>query len=255
MKKRIVSLVMSLCMLLCLPVSNGKAARQLNIVTTFGTSETTIYGVPTAFTTRFEEMANLVAEKYELYSSINLNFTKPTYHVLRSSVDECRYSVGKPYNSMCQHVSQNYYCSNNGPFHCNNCDVVKDGIYPFVTQTEQMLQMHITASQLCHQTTTKHSDDIHGLYQSDGFVIVQDRDYIEEPDPTGRKLYNSSYLATVVAHEIGHEFGAVDHYTTSEGSSSCIYGSGMYTDYVRNNLIICSACRVKMLQNSNEYYS
>lgn len=253
MKKRILSLVLSFSMMMLLPVSDTKAVRQLNVVTTFGISETTIYGVPTAFTTRFSLMTDRVCEAYQNNFSINLNFTKPTTnYVIRSVADACRYDAGKPYDSICQHISQNYYCSNNGPYHCNNCAVIKDDVFSSANQSQFTLQMHITATKLCHQFSDTHGE-VNGMHYSSGFALVRDTDYLREDYASNLEITN---YAKTVAHEIGHEFGAIDHYSSvDDGNPYCIWGYYKGTKNVADNLLICSACRVKILQNSNEYFS
>lgn len=256
MKNRVLAAILSVCILTSVPASRNEvsaASRQLNIQTTFGVSETTIYGVPNAFMGRFTQISEKVATAYRNNFSVTINMTKPTTNfVINSVADQCRYnSGGGNYDSICLHVSNDDYCENNGPYHCNNCGVIKSDVH---NTNSNSLQMHITATMLCNQGDT-HSNGLSGMWYSDGFMVVRDKDYLKQGNLTNLTAYEATYVSKSVAHEIGHELGADDHYNGENTSGvNCIWGPNKDTDYVANNLIMCSACRVKILQYSNEYF-
>lgn len=258
MKKRCLSVFLSLGIVACLPASQMKAeakVRTLNIISTFGISETSTYGVPNAFMNRYNEITEKVAAIYQNNFSITLNFSYPKVgYVVDSVADQCRRTSGNGnYDSFCQHVS-NQYCSNSGSYHCTNCGVIKSDVFPSSNITSEGYQMHITAVRLCHQSTSKSHISIDGMHYPSGFIVVRDTDYTKETDVRNPSYCDVVYVSKTVAHEIGHAYGVTDHYSSvTDGNPNCIWGYNRNDPTIAENLTMCSACRIKIARNSAKY--
>lgn len=259
MKKRLLALILSCCMVpLAFKsdyIDNAKAAsRQLNIITTFDISEIATYSAPNAFNARFDEMTTKVADAYQNNFSITLNFTKPTSnYVISSCAYECRSGPGKGnYDSFCMHVSDQY-CSNSGPYHCTNSGTIKEDVLSKTDITSQGYQMHVTAVRVCNVANRLHGS-INGMWYSDGFIVIRDTDYTKETDVLNPSFCDVIYYAKTVAHEVGHAYGVQDHYSSeTDGTANCIWGYNKEDEAVANSLLMCSACRVTIMQNGNNF--
>lgn len=256
MKKRLLALILSCCMLALAfksgYIDNAKAAsRQLNIITTFDISETATYGVPNAFFSRFDAIATKVADAYRNNFSITLNFTKPTYnYVVSSFAYECRQQYNSYFNDICGHAI-NSNCSNSGPLHHTNYHVIKNDVMP--TLSSNAIDMHVTAVKLCRVRNGEHGELIPGVNFGES-IIVRDTDYTIETGVLNPSFCNVVFYARTVAHEIGHSYGVQDHYSSpTDGSPNCIWGYNRSRDDVADNLYMCSACRVTIMQNANKF--
>ena len=259
MKKKLLALILSLGFVTCVPASNMKtdaASRQLNIISTFGISETSTYYVPNAFMARYDKIADKVANVYQNNFSITLNFTKPNLgYVVESCADECRINSGNSnYDSWCLHVS-NPYCKNSGPYHCTNRSVIKNDVFPSPNITSEGYQMHFTAVRLCNNNSNGTHGSINGTHFSDGFILIRDTDYTKQTDVLNPSYCDVVYVAKTVAHEIGHAYGVQDHYNVhyGDGRDDCIWGYNKEDSEVAGNLTMCAACRVQIMMNVNKY--
>ncbi len=258
MKKHFVALILSLSSIPFLTNTSGvenveaieTSERNLNIVTTFDITETATYGVPNAFQGRFNSISTKVASAYAENFSINLNFTIPTTnYVLSSCAYECRQSSGN-YNAYCNHaMSAN--CNNAGPLHHTNCGVIKADVADIPNDG---YNLHVTAVSLCNvdESTGSHGG-INGMHYSSRFILLRDYDYVKQTDVLNPSYCDVTYVSKTLAHEIGHIFGVNHHYAS--GVESCIWGRGKDDIDVAENLYMCTACRVTILMNSNEYFS
>lgn len=257
MKKKFLALVLSLGFATCVPASSLKtdaASRQLNIISTFGVSETSTYGVPNAFLTRYNKIADKVSDVYWNNFSITLNFTKPSMgYGVTSCAYECRYTSGNGnFDSWCMHVS-NPYCKNSGPYHCTNCAVIKNDVFPIPNNDMDGYQMHFTAVKLCNNNSNGTHGSINGMHYPGEFILIRDTDYLHESHLYYGD-YSVTYVAKTVAHEIGHAYGVQDHYSSpDDGNPYCIWGYYKDKEQVADNLTMCAACRVTIMMNGNRY--
>lgn len=258
MKKRLLTMVICYAFLVLMLVTSipvYAASNQLNIVTTFGTSETSIYGVPNAFTNRFNTISSTVADIYLDRFGITLNFTVPSSgYVISSVADSCRASsTSGNYDSFCQHVS-NQYCSNDGPYHCTNSGVIREDVFPLSGISSTPYQMHITATRVCNMNSNKVHGSINGMHYSDKFILIRDTDYSKMNAQTDLTLYTTKYVAKTVAHEIGHAYGVEDHYSSvDDGNPVCIWGYYKDRDDVVDQLKMCLECQMKIMSNASRY--
>lgn len=256
MKKRLLALILSCCIVPLAfktdDIDNAEAAsRQLNIITTFDISETATYGVPNAFMSRFDEMTTKVANTYQNNFSITLNFTKPTTnYVVGSRAYECRAEAGYDYDSLCHHTIDEW-CNNDGALHHTNYHIMKRNIMP--TLSENAIDLHITAVRLCRVKNGSHGQ-VNGVNFNGECIIVRELDYIKETNVLNPSYCDVMHYARVVAHEIGHSYGVQDHYSSpTDGSPNCIWGYYRENTNVAENLLMCSACRVTIMQNGNKF--
>lgn len=262
MKKRITALL--LCAGLLIPSdtfskpelkAHSAGTRQLNIITVFGSSEAAIYGVPNAFNERFERIAAKVSGYYNAAFSINLKFSKPTTNfIVYSPADTCRGNNSTNIIQLCTHTTD-ANCNNNGPYHCSNCKVIKNSIFPLPRPNLNGVEMYITATKLCSKDGTTHHGNIMGMhYSSNHTMIVRDTDYTYQSVISLYDYYIKRVCKTV-AHEIGHAYGVADHYNTVYGDDrdNCIWGSNKDDKDICENLTICSTCRQTILDNGNKF--
>lgn len=259
MKKRLLALILSCCMVSLVfrsaDINHANAAsRQLNIITTFDISETATYGVPNAFMSRFDEISNAVAGVYLDRFAITLNFTKPTTnYVVSSCAYECRASTGN-YYEICNHA-RSANCDNNGTLHHTNIHVIKEDVMP--TLSANAIDMHITAVKLCVVNSDGIHNTLNGVNIADERIIVTDLDYkyqLNMPNPSYCDTY---YVAQVVAHEIGHSYDVVDHYYApseyGSGWDDCIWGYNKVDREVREAMKMCMMCKQTILLNNDKY--
>jgi len=268
MKNRFMAFCVSLAMLAVLPgaveraeIDADAAAKTLNIVVNFGTSETSQYGVPNEFLGRYNAITNRVSYLYSDKFSIKINFSKPTTNfVVTSPADTCKANTAT-YDAPCYHASYSQ-CSNNGPLHHTNSRYIKNTLFPAVDPNVYGMQMHITAVEMCYVDNEGQSDERHleayGMaFRNGGFIVMRDYDYtmingnINWQGDTS-KIY---YTVSVMAHEIGHLYLVDDHYDEPYGDARdyCIWGYYKDVENVANNSIMCSDCRAVIQANSNRF--
>lgn len=264
MKKRLLAVLVSLGVVTAFSgllkdegMSAGAAERTLNLVTTFGTSETSQYGVPSAFIGRFNVVTQEVSDFYSSEFGISVNFSKPaSNYVVWSPADTCRRSTTP--DALCSHAS-NSQCTNTGPYHHTNCGYMLSELYPDGRELVYGLELHFTAVKLC-AVESKFGEHIvvNGVTDcNEGTIIVRDMDYTmgnyNVQNWLGDTFHNAGVVA-VTAHEIGHLYGIKDHYDASNTKNDmCIWGHYSYTHNVMDQLLICDDCRATIQANARKY--
>ncbi|MBE6856780.1 MAG: hypothetical protein E7500_05050 [Ruminococcus sp.] len=260
MKNRVLAAILSVCILTSVPASRNEvsaASKQLNINTSFGVSETSVYGVPNGFTGRFSRIKGNVIGLYREAFGITLNFIVPNSgFVIESVADMCKSDSINGFDSLCDHCSASL-CSNEGPFHCTNATVVKEDIFLSANNVRNAVQLHITATSLCAENNISHFG-INGVcypLSTDQCLIVRDYDYTLVDEPLiNLTQYEVTMAQKTLAHEIGHLYGVEDHYSSIyDGDPNCIWGFNKDNENVASRLMVCSACRETINANANRY--
>lgn len=222
------------------------ADRSQNVITTFGASELDVYGV-TTYNSRYSAIASKVRGPFA-YMRLNLNFTRPSSnYVVTSTADAC--AMNRNSYTVCTHVSAST-CNNSGPYHCSNAVFVSDTLFP-KPRTGTDIEVFLTATELC----IKNNNGSHGLIYGvagDGVAIVQDCD-AEKGEAGWGDSTNIYWVSKTMAHEIGHFWGAEDHYNIryGDGRDNCIWGYNKDLPSVFQGLAYCADCYNTMFANIN----
>ncbi len=240
---------------------------RINVITTFGITEVQQYGVPNAFIARYDRIKSKVSSYYNMVYGIEINFTQPTTQVLSPPVDVCR-SNAHDFNSLCDCVITKS-CQNGNPYHCTNIEYNMGELYKY-SMNNNGYRLHITASMLCTNAAPpdggnpRHST-ANGLFYGMGaykHLMVRDYDYTKDENVTNwlGNSANITWVGKTVAHEIGHIYGAVDHYNIDaetselEGlSDDCIWGKNKEDEEIARGLVTCSYCSNTIRSNRSKY--
>lgn len=257
MKKKLLSLLLSLCVLTSLPASNVQAAnRQLNVILRVGTSEFQIYGVSTYMTQRYDMIDAKVTSFYRAAFNIPLNLTSPAPgNVVTSVADSCKGNTTGLYDYYCGHCSNND-CSNTGSLHHTNTYVIKNDLYVFPHDSRNAAYVYLTPVKLCAAPSTGHHE-IYGITDTANKIMtVRDYDYVLQTEITNMGEYDVTFVCKTLVHEIGHLYGVKDHYNDPDedkDDANCIWGSNKDKKDVAAGLKICSTCRQTILDNADRY--
>ncbi|WP_294449677.1 hypothetical protein [uncultured Ruminococcus sp.] len=219
--------------------SAAKSTLRLKIYET--NSFITKNGVPNAFYDSIDNPMRAVSGMYYVCFGINIKYDfSNQYNITNKVIENCSYISGSNYTNYCNHET-NSSCNNSGPYHHNN------GVYLMSQNLPQYdvvlnARLLLTANNLCCKSGSEHIG-VRGLANSNyNTLIVQD---YETP-----KGINT--LKSVIAHEIGHLYGAKDH-GTDMNNANCIYGSKRYSESVMNNMTICDECKKVIRDNSSRF--
>lgn len=177
-----------------------------------------------------------------------MNFTKPAMnYVVNASIDACAINRND-FNSLCTHGSDSI-CSNDGPYHCSNAQYVSDTLFPKPREGSN-IEVFLTVPPMCW--VGGGHGRVLGL-AGDGVAIVRDADAAKAGAELGDTT-NIYWVSKTMAHEIGHFWGAVDHYEVEFGDrrDNCIWGYNKDLPSVFQNLSFCTECHDTMYININD---
>ena len=197
-----------------------------------------------------ERLRNLYLSKF----NIDINFTTPTHYSTYANLNCTTSPTG-----ICNHGN----CSNSLGFllsqyhHTNFTNILLRLPRPTATTHAKILYIGHSACAVVNGVHSSHP--YNGLAYSDLCII-------------GVNNHNGHNDCTrTFVHEIGHLFGAPDHYGDGTGSAMtteqvnseygtnifndrCIYGLKRFEADVVNNLIMCPGCEKQIKNNSNKFH-
>lgn len=258
MKNKLIALAISLSLFSAscntyMPAMRADAtSRTMNLKVYFDITTTTQYGVPGAFYTRFPRIASKVQGFYFGAFSINLNFTNlKQADVISTEMSECLTEYyNTNFNRYCGIVDA--LCSSS--HHTNEFKVRDDFFSKTGFNTSNCVAVYLSCGIFCHGNNSAHHTANGSTFTAYDFLEVRDSDYVRYNTSLADTKY-INYTSEVLAHEIGHLYGVLDHYNTEYGDSrdNCIWGKNMYNESVAQNLSICSTCRETIMANADNY--
>lgn len=228
------------------------SAGGLNITAYMDSTDTAVYGVPTAFLYRFPTIISRT-ENYYASQNINVNIAFTSQNIRATPARNCADNSSDFYNIVrngCKCVT-NTQCEN-GNRHHSNAETFKNS---FVSPTSSnSATWLITASYICgHNGTSGSHHGLNGVtWSSQRKMVTCDYDFkMQEQHPD----YDPYVFATKTAvHEIGHLYGVTDHYTVlPDQYPNCIWGLNHNVYDISKKLTTCTRCKTTLSNNKNKY--
>lgn len=213
------------------------------------------YGLPTSFTTRLGYITGF-SRGYYGYRGINIVFSEfsPSYHLLETSATQCVDASADWTSTMmngCSCISSESLCEG-GTYHCNNLERFVEAIPSY--NDDETAVLLLTTSSVCSNGGGEHHYVNGSTNKLNMWIVSRDIDYTKSHGSEETNPY--TYARMILAHEIGHLFNVLDHYTVTvlpAKDPDCIWGVNMYDYRIANGGYTCNVCDGTMRDNVNLY--
>lgn len=230
----------------------SQGAGGLNITAYMDSTDTAIYGVPTAFLYRFPTIISRT-ENYYANRNINVNISFTSQNIYATPARNCADNSSNFDNIVrngCRCVT-NTQCEN-GNRHHSNAETFKNS---FVSPTSSnSATWLITASYICgHNGTSGSHHGLNGVaWSGQRKMVTRDYDFTVPNSEKGEDIY--AFASKTAVHEIGHMYGVTDHYSVlPDQYPKCIWGSEHNKYIISSALITCTRCNTTLSNNKNKF--